>query len=111
MLLYFEDLVPHWLGVTLALPEDRLEAVLTGEIDGLTAELERRGLCTFVSTRTVESLRTAARTDHWMLAHDPEVLLEGRGRAARTVLTHLETRYRMVPVKAHGFDGYRLERQ
>lgn len=110
MLLCFEDLRPHWLGTTLGKSEPDLQAELE-KLDDIIAELEKLGLATFMSTNALESLRSAARTDQWMLSHDPVVLVPERGRAAQQVLDHLAEHYELTPVNAAGFDGYRLRKR
>lgn len=108
MLLYHEELTPHWLGVTIEAPEQTIDTRLR-DIDTAIALCDQNGLDSFVSQRAIDGLQRAADTGQWLLSHDPELLISGRGAAAKQILAHLESKYRTVPVRAAGFDGFRLQ--
>ena len=110
MLLYHEELQPHWLGATVQLPTEQLDAALR-DLDQAITLCEDNGLAVLISRRALDGLRDAARTDQWLLSHDPELHVDGTGSAAQTILAQLDANHQMTPVRAAGFDGFQLQRR
>ena len=65
----------------------------------------------FLDASLTDGLRDAARTDQWLLSHDPELHVDGTGSAAQPILAQLDANHQTTPGRAAGFDGVRLQRR